>query len=61
MTKHMSDSDAIADKVIEKLAKTLDTVSLSDEDALCLIATQASTTPEQRLTSAIARLLIRRR
>jgi hypothetical protein len=62
VTKDMSDTDAIADKVIEKLAKALDNLSLLDDDGLRSIATSAevSPTPEQRLKSAIARLLIRR-
>jgi hypothetical protein len=62
MTKQMSDTDAIADKVIEKLAKALDDLSLLDDHGLRLVATaaQVSPTPEQRLRSAIARLLIRR-
>jgi hypothetical protein len=63
MTKHMSDTDAIADKVIEKLAKELDNLSLLGDDELHRLAThgEASPTPQQRLMYAVARLLDRRR
>jgi hypothetical protein len=48
MTKDMSDTDAIADKVIEKLAKALDNLSLLDDDGLRSIATSAEVSPHAR-------------
>lgn len=58
----VNDKDTIADKVIEKLAKVLDDLSLLDDNELHRIATSAvvSPTSEQRLKLAIARLLTRR-
>ena len=61
MTKHMSDTEAVADKVMEKLANVLAGLDM-DNSELHRIATsmEVSPTPEQRLRLGIARLLTRR-
>jgi len=56
------DAEAVANRVIEKLANILAALDVDDNE-LRRIATSAevSRTPEQQLKSAIAQLLTRRR